>query len=261
MNPTTPLCQEESWATSEPPKMTQKMVASGLESCVASPIQPMSQLDEEEMREGVELSTPEQRANERTENCDIAVDNNSSSQQDFEDRRRREEEESIALARALMAEEAMAVSYHMSVDYLRNNRDQFSEEDLAALQAAMDDDQPPAGSDIVEENGEGDLSYDMMLRLGEHLGDVKTERWERVAKNKINQLPTFTFDRKSVKGKDENDCEVKCLVCQFSYEEEECLRRLPCGHCFHKDCVDQWLQSKEFCPYCRTSIVDDEQKS
>ena len=167
----------------------------------------------------------------------------------------RAEEESIALARALMAEEAMAVSYHMSVDYLRNNRDQFSEEDLAALQAAMDDDEEPAEA---EEHDESNMSYDMMLRLGEALGDVKTERWEQVAHEKINALPTFTFDPKLAEGKDENDCEVKCLVCQFSYEKGDKLRRLPCSHCFHSECVDQWLVSKDFCPYCRTAIVKEE---
>jgi len=174
--------------------------------------------------------------------------------EDDEDRRRREEDESIALARALMAEEAMAVSYHMSVDYLRNNRDQFSEEDLAALQAAMDDDE---GEAEVEEEQDAGLSYEMMLRLGERLGDVKSERWSRIAREKINELPTFKFDPEDVKGKDENDCEVKCLVCQFAYEKEETLRRLRCGHCFHQECADQWLGMKDFCPYCRNPIVDD----
>lgn len=168
---------------------------------------------------------------------------------------RREEEESIALARALMAEEAMAVSYNMSMDYLRHNRDQFSEEDLAALQAAMEEDEEEE-QELEEGESEG-MSYELMLRLGETLGDVKTERWSRVAKEKINALPTFKFDPKAALGKDENDCEVKCLVCQFQYEQGECLRRLPCNHCFHAECVDQWLMSKDCCPYCRTPIVEE----
>lgn len=166
----------------------------------------------------------------------------------------RDEEESLALARALMAEEAMAASYVLSVDYLRNNRDQFSEEDLAALQAAMDEDEP------IEEEGEMDdsaMSYELMLRLGERLGDVKSERWAMVAHDKIKELPTFHFDQKKVTDKEENDCEVKCLICQCQYEENELLRRLPCGHCFHADCVDQWLMSKDCCPYCRGPIVQN----
>ena len=143
----------------------------------------------------------------------------------------------------------------MSADYLRHNRDEFSEEDLAALQAAMDDDEPD--HEAVEDD-DGGMSYEMMLRLGERLGDVKTERWSRIAREKINEIPTFSFCPDDVKDKDENDCNVKCLVCQFAYEKDECLRRLPCGHCFHRDCVDQWLLSKDFCPYCRKPIVGEE---
>lgn len=178
-----------------------------------------------------------------------------------EDRQRREEEESIALARAMMAEEAMAVSYHMSVDYLRNNQDQFSEEDLAALQAAMEEDEVVDEELAAEVEGDNSMSYDLMLRLGERLGDVKTERWSRIAKEKINELPTFQFDPEAVKGMDENDCNVKCLVCQFAYEKDETLRRLPrCNHCFHRDCVDQWLMSKDFCAYCRVPIVEEDEE-
>ena len=175
---------------------------------------------------------------------------------DAEEHRRREEEESVELARALMAEEAMAVSYHMSVDYMRYNRDQFSEEDLAAVQAAMEEDEE---ADVVEGDEEdGGMSYELLLRLGEQMGDVKSERWSRVAREKIACLPTFKYDPSKTTDKDENDCEVKCLVCQFNYETKECLRRLPCGHCFHTECVDQWLMAKDFCPYCRQAIVNEE---
>ena len=99
-----------------------------------------------------------------------------------------------------------------------------------------------------------------MLRLGEHIGDVKSERWSRVARENIDKLNTFKFDPKTAAGKDDNDCDVKCLVCQFQYEPNENLRQLPCGHCFHSDCVDQWLMSKDFCPYCRKAIVEEDKE-
>eukprot|EP00531_Pseudo-nitzschia_arenysensis_P008564 CAMPEP_0116120504 /NCGR_PEP_ID=MMETSP0329-20121206/3208_1 /TAXON_ID=697910 /ORGANISM="Pseudo-nitzschia arenysensis, Strain B593" /LENGTH=249 /DNA_ID=CAMNT_0003614273 /DNA_START=101 /DNA_END=850 /DNA_ORIENTATION=+ len=176
------------------------------------------------------------------------------------ERLRREEEESLELARALMAEEAMA-SYSQSMDYLQNNQDQFSEEDLAALQAVMDEEQAQhelevnAEAEEALDDEEGGDAYEFMLRLGERIGDVKTERWEQVAQLKINCLPLVQFDAEKVKCKtDLNDCDVKCLVCQEDYCKGEELRKLPCGHYFHKDCVDQWLLSKDFCPYCRTSI-------
>ena len=177
------------------------------------------------------------------------------------ERARREEEESLELARQLMAEEAMA-SYAQSINYLQNNQDQFSEEDLAALQAIMDEEQhqhelevnaeAEEALDDHEENGD---AYEFMLRLGERIGDVKTERWEQVAQQRISCLPLVRFDPESLDAKtDVNDCDVKCLVCQEEYCKHEEMRKLPCGHCFHKDCVDQWLLSKDFCPYCRTTI-------
>lgn len=211
----------------------------------------------DESREAGDPKTPPRG---HTESSDVLRENaadeeaESGDAEEDEERRRREEEESLALARALMAEEAMAVSYHMSVDYLRHNRDQFSEEDLAALQAAMEEE------DVEEEAEEDDggMSYELMLRLGEQLGDVKSERWSRIAQEKISELPTFQFEPDAVKDKDENDSEVKCLVCQFAYEKDESLRRLRCGHCFHRDCIDQWLQSKDFCCYCRTPIIEED---
>eukprot|EP00934_Nitzschia_sp_Nitz4_P007688 Nitzschia sp. Nitz4//scaffold58_size112336//39906//40673//NITZ4_004027-RA/size112336-processed-gene-0.85-mRNA-1//-1//CDS//3329554971//7678//frame0 len=184
----------------------------------------------------------------------FAREENDAHEESDEERRRREEEESIALARALMAEEAMAASYHMSMDYLQNHRDQFSEEDLAALQAAMEED------DVEEEQPEVDqsnMSYETMLRLGECLGDVKAERWSRIAQQKIDDLPTLQFKKGEPAGNEDNDCAHRCLVCQFDYEEGDSLRLLPCNHCFHKDCVDQWLLSKDCCAYCRVPIVPD----
>ena len=34
-------------------------------------------------------------------------------------------------------------------------------------------------------------------------------------------------------------------------EEEGAIGMLPCGHCFHSDCVGQWLSREARCPLCR----------
>jgi len=157
------------------------------------------------------------------------------------------EDESIALARMLMEQEAME-SYAMSADYLRHNQAEYSQEDLAALQAVIDEEEG------IEDDNQDD-QYEIMLRLGEALGDVKQERWAMVAKDHIASLESYKFVGSNVRNLDENDSRCKCLICQFNYEEREALRKLPCGHCFHKDCVDQWLSQKDCCPYCRQLIV------
>lgn len=171
-----------------------------------------------------------------------------------EQRLQREMSESESLARQLMAEEAMA-SYQMSSNFLREHADQFSQEDLEALQAAMAEEDPEIEEDSEYE--EGEMSYDALLRLGERIGDVKEERWALVAKEKIESIPLVKFTASMAEGKDENHTQVKCLVCQFAYEEGDELRKLTsCGHCFHKECIDEWLASKDTCAFCRKSIIE-----
>ena len=46
----------------------------------------------------------------------------------------------------------------------------------------------------------------------------------------------------------------KCTICLCEYEEDEEVRRLPCMHLFHVQCVDQWLSTNKRCPICRVDI-------
>ena len=46
-----------------------------------------------------------------------------------------------------------------------------------------------------------------------------------------------------------------CSVClqdmEPEAEDENALRTLACGHCFHRDCLAPWLERKHSCPLCR----------
>ncbi|KAG7361009.1 ring finger domain containing protein [Nitzschia inconspicua] len=179
-----------------------------------------------------------------------------------EEQARRDEEASLELARALQAEEAMAsytAAYQVSMEYLRNHQNEFSQEELAALQAAVEEENNANQGDEIEANAAdvSDLSYDMLLRLGNQMGDVKLERWAMVAQQKIDALPLVIFDPESVNESKSNDCDIKCLVCHEQYEKGNSLRCLPCGHLFHAMCVDQWLHCSDKCPFCRTSLNNE----
>ncbi|GMI50555.1 hypothetical protein ScalyP_jg4251 [Parmales sp. scaly parma] len=167
-----------------------------------------------------------------------------------------------------MAEEAMA-SYTVGAEYLRENQDQFSGEDLAALQAVMQEEDPNHPNadlaDQIENDGEDsdgeerELSYETMLTIGERIGNVKDERWAVIAQQEIDKLESTTVDLASTKKRnaDCDDSELKCLVCQCDYEDGEELRKLnnTCNHVFHKECVDEWLLKRDRCPYCSTCII------
>ena len=48
--------------------------------------------------------------------------------------------------------------------------------------------------------------------------------------------------------------EEKCTICLCEYTHNDDVRRLPCMHLFHIDCVDRWLQQNKRCPMCRMDI-------
>ncbi|OEL17703.1 hypothetical protein BAE44_0021278 [Dichanthelium oligosanthes] len=46
-----------------------------------------------------------------------------------------------------------------------------------------------------------------------------------------------------------------CCVCISACGDGEEIRTLPCGHAFHRDCVDRWLaRRRRTCPLCRTHV-------
>ncbi|PIN02165.1 hypothetical protein CDL12_25322 [Handroanthus impetiginosus] len=47
---------------------------------------------------------------------------------------------------------------------------------------------------------------------------------------------------------------VTCPICLADYHPNETIRCMPeCEHCFHSDCVDEWLRMQNTCPVCRNS--------
>jgi hypothetical protein len=45
-----------------------------------------------------------------------------------------------------------------------------------------------------------------------------------------------------------------CSICLASYQSKDTLRSLPCGHSFHTDCIDRWLERSTLCPICKYSL-------
>lgn len=43
-----------------------------------------------------------------------------------------------------------------------------------------------------------------------------------------------------------------CPICLSEYQPKETLRCIPeCRHCFHAECLDEWLRMNITCPVCR----------
>lgn len=48
----------------------------------------------------------------------------------------------------------------------------------------------------------------------------------------------------------DEDCGPSCSICLTEFADGAVMRRLPCGHDFHRRCVDKWLQQNKRCPLC-----------
>lgn len=46
--------------------------------------------------------------------------------------------------------------------------------------------------------------------------------------------------------------DVTCTICLADYAPNETIRFMPeCKHCFHVECIDEWLSINNKCPVCR----------
>ncbi|EGZ26350.1 hypothetical protein PHYSODRAFT_484474 [Phytophthora sojae] len=90
------------------------------------------------------------------------------------------------------------------------------------------------------------MTYEELLRLGEEVGDVKKERWQRMAVHVLSSLPTHRWKR----GQHEDTC----IICQYSFVPDDRAMTLPCAHVFHEDCVGGWIRENNSCPLCKREI-------
>ena len=59
------------------------------------------------------------------------------------------------------------------------------------------------------------------------------------------------------KNTDPNLNSELCPICLENFSTNNCaIRKLKCGHIFHKKCIDKWLYKSEKieCPYCNCKL-------
>lgn len=68
----------------------------------------------------------------------------------------------------------------------------------------------------------------------------------------LRRLPTFLISDVS----DLTQVQEECSICLDRFKLVQNVRKLPCGHMFHKQCVDRWLIVHASCPYCKAEICE-----
>ena len=51
-----------------------------------------------------------------------------------------------------------------------------------------------------------------------------------------------------------NDEKTECCICLDDLKVGDSMRRLPCLHAFHQECVDKWLKNSATCPICKHKL-------
>lgn len=67
-------------------------------------------------------------------------------------------------------------------------------------------------------------------------------------KDKIAEIPTVEISETEVEQK------LKCSVCWEDFKLQEAVRKLPCLHVYHENCIVPWLDLHGTCPICRKSL-------
>ncbi|KAJ8900717.1 hypothetical protein NDN08_000018 [Rhodosorus marinus] len=80
-----------------------------------------------------------------------------------------------------------------------------------------------------------------------------------LSKREINRImPAYAYPGDAPPGEMEaQSCDEQCTVCLCEYETGELVRRLPCNHVYHKNCLDKWMVKYANCPTCRSPVEED----
>ncbi|MFH4978346.1 hypothetical protein AB6A40_005055 [Gnathostoma spinigerum] len=83
--------------------------------------------------------------------------------------------------------------------------------------------------------------------------EENTETKEREAANRarlasmLDQIPADNY----VEG---TKADTECAICMVDFVNGDAIRYLPCMHCYHVKCVDDWLMRSFTCPSCMEPV-------
>ncbi|KAH7687453.1 Zinc finger RING/FYVE/PHD-type protein [Dioscorea alata] len=89
----------------------------------------------------------------------------------------------------------------------------------------------------------------------EDLDGILQESFEDV---ELSACPASQALLKSLVTEVFNDDEAaSCMICLEEFVAGVEVKRLPCSHFFHGDCIDSWFVRKDTCPLCRFTLHEE----
>ncbi|KAL3650973.1 hypothetical protein CASFOL_007376 [Castilleja foliolosa] len=108
-----------------------------------------------------------------------------------------------------------------------------------------------------------DMSYEELLALEERMGTVSTAiPQEALSKCLTRSLYEAGPSKVQITGSVDDGDEITCSICQEEYVTgDEIGTLVECKHEYHTTCVNRWLQLKNWCPVCKTSVASPQSAS
>ncbi|PIN19637.1 Anaphase-promoting complex (APC), subunit 11 [Handroanthus impetiginosus] len=72
------------------------------------------------------------------------------------------------------------------------------------------------------------------------------------SRSSIDALPTVKISKKQVRA------DTTCAICKERFELGSQVRKLPCKHLYHSDCIVPWLEQRSSCPICRQLLTSQQ---
>jgi len=114
-------------------------------------------------------------------------------------------------------------------------------------------------SGIAREREFGSEDYELLLQLDEaHKSTSDSLGLEDYIINSFKFWKVTKKSKTDTEGSNngEKDESHKCSICLHDHKPGQIVRELPCGHVFHKGCIDKWLKSDTRCPLDNKNIKD-----
>merc|ERR1711871_1151537 len=91
-------------------------------------------------------------------------------------------------------------------------------------------------------------SWRRYLRAGQVQNIAQPNRQDHISANVLATMPTISY---CSDGPELPYGSSMCAICICDFEDEDILRKAPCGHHFHQECIDRWFSMNRFCPVCK----------